>query len=230
VALNVDATAHWAPYFTGRESAITPIPTSEFSGGYAAEKQYLSSVLWTLLQRPPTTQVIATGTGTALPALLGRPVAVLTTGSPAGLVGSLAFASGDQRVFLLANGYDRLRPLTEAGNVRWWTGAASAPPEGRQTARAETSWSDDPGGAASRTVAYLQLSAPLPAGAEVSCRAQHGADLWLDGRLIPHACESALRPLANSSGPHTLAMRVRWSPGQQPWAYLFVVMVAESQS
>jgi hypothetical protein len=36
VALNVDATAHWAPYFTGRESAITPIPTSEFAQ-FAAE-------------------------------------------------------------------------------------------------------------------------------------------------------------------------------------------------
>src|SRR5262249_32637040 len=109
VALNVDATAHWAPYFTGRESAITPIPTSEFSSGYPVEKQYLSGVLWTLLQRPPTIRVIASaGTGTALPALLGRPEAVLTTGSPASLVRSLVYASGDQRVFLLADGYGRL--------------------------------------------------------------------------------------------------------------------------
>jgi hypothetical protein len=223
VALNVDATAHWAPYFTRRESAITPIPTSEFSLGYAAEKQYLSNVLWALLQRPPSTQVIAAGTGTALPALLGRPVAVLTTASPAGLVGSLAFASGDQRVFLLTNGYSRLRPVTQVGSVRWWTGASPAPPEGWQTARAETGWSSDPAGTASRSAAYLRLSAPLPADAEISCLAQRDADLWLDGRPIPHACDGALHPLLDAAGAHTLALRARWSPGQQPWAYLFVV-------
>jgi hypothetical protein len=223
VALNVDATAHWAPYFTRRESAITPIPTSEFAAGYAAEKQYLSSVLWTLLQRPPTTQVIAAGTGTALPALLGRPVAVLTTGSPAGLVGSLAFASGDQRMFVLADGYDRLRPAVQAGSALWWTGAAPAPPEGWQTERAESGWSAGPNGARSRSAAYLRLMTPLPAGAEISCRAQHGADLWLDGRLIAQACDGALHPLARAAGSHTVAMRVRWSPGQQPWAHLFIV-------
>ena len=230
VALNVDATAHWAPYFTGRESAITPIPTSELAGGYAAEKQYLSGVLWTLLQRPPTTWVIPAGTGTALPALLGRPVAVLTTGSPAGLVGSPAFASGDQRVFLLPNGYDRLRPVDQAGSARWWIGATPAPPEGWQTVRAESGWSDDPGGAVSRSMAYLRLIATLPAGAEISCRAQRSADLWLDGRPIPQACDGALHPLASGPGSHTLAMRVRWSPGQQPWAYLFVVAEAPPSS
>jgi hypothetical protein len=230
VALNMDATAHWAPYFTGRESAITPIPTSEFSGGYAAEKQYLSSVFWSLLQRPPTTQIIASaGTGEALPALIGRPVAVLTTGSPAGLVGSLAFASDDQRVFLLANGYGRLRPATQAGSVRWWTGAAPAPPAGWQTARAESGWSADSDGAMRQSAAYLRLMAPLPAGAEISCRAQHGADLWLNGRLIPQACDGALHPLASASESHTLALRVRWSPGQQPWAYLFVSLTTSAE-
>jgi hypothetical protein len=223
VALNVDATAHWAPYFTRRESAITPIPTSEFAGGYAAEKHYLSAVLWTLLQRPPTTRIIAAGTGTALPALLGRPVAVLTTGSPAGLAGSLAFVAGDQRVFLLTNGYSRLRPVGQMGSVRWWTGASPAPPDGWQTARAKTGWSDDPGGTASRSVAYLRLSAPLPADAEISCRAQRDADLWLDGRPLLQACDGALHPLLVAAGAHTLALRARWSPGQQPWAHLFVV-------
>jgi hypothetical protein len=229
VALNVDATAHWAPYFTGRESAITPIPTSEFSGGYAAEKQYLSGVLWMLLQRPPTTQIIASaGTGTALPALLGRPVAVLTTGSPAGLVGSLAFASGDQRVFLLANGYDRLRPAAESESILWWTGATPTPPEGWQTGRAGSGWSADPDGAMHHSVAYLRLMTPLPAGAAISCRAQHGADLWLDGRLIPQICDGALHSLTSASGSQTLALRVRWSPRQQPWGYLFVISEAPS--
>jgi hypothetical protein len=228
VALNVDATAHWASYFTGRESAITPIPTSEFAGGYAAEKRYLSSVLWTLLQRPPTTQVIAAGTGTALPALLGRPVAVLTTRSPAGLVGSLAFASGDQRVFLLANGYGRLRPVAQAGSIRWWTGATSAPPESWRTAGAETGWSDDPSRATRQSVAYLRVMTPLPANAKISCHAQGSADLWLDGRPISQACDGAIHPLPSGPGAHTLALRVRWSPGQQPWSYLFVVAEAAS--
>jgi hypothetical protein len=229
VALNVDATAHWAPYFTGRESAITPIPTSEFSSGYAAEKQYLSSALWTLLQRPPTTHVIAfAGTGTALPTLLSRPVAVLTTGSPAGLVGSLAYASGEQRVYLLRDGYGRLRPAASPGSVQWWTGQ-TPPPEGWLTARDGTGWSADPDEAAKRGVAYLRLSAPLPAGAEFSCRAQLGADLWLDGRLIPHGCDGALHPLASDAGAHTLALQARWSPGQQPWAHLFVVADAPVQ-
>jgi hypothetical protein len=232
VALNVDATAHWAPYFTGRESAITPIPTSEFAGGYAAEKRYLSSVLWTLLQLPPTTQVIAAGTGTALPALRGRPVAVLTTGSPAGLVGSLAFASAsdDQRVFVLADGYDLLRPATQTGSALWWSGATPTPTEGWQTARAETGWSDDPREAASRSVAYLRLITPLPANAKISCRAQRSADLWLDGRPISQACDGSLHPLTSGPGAHTLALRMRWSPGQKPWGYLFVVMDAESQT
>jgi hypothetical protein len=229
VALNVDATAHWAPYFTGHESAITPIPTSEFAGGYAAEKHYLSDVLWTLLQRAPTTQVVASaGTGTALPVLIGRPVAVLTTGSPAGLVGSLVFASGDQRVFLLPNGYGRLRPVAQAGSVLWWTGAT--PPEGWQTARAESGWSADLAGLARQSVTYLRVMTPLPAGAEISCRAQHDVDLWLDGRLIPQICDGSLHPLTSASGSHTLALRVRWSPGQQPWAYLFVVAEAASST
>lgn len=229
VALNVDATAHWAPYFTGRESAITPIPTSEFAGGYAAEKQYLSSVLWTLLQRPPTTQVIASaGTGTALPALLGRPVAVLTTGSPAGVEGSLVFVSGDQRVFLLANGYGHLRPAAQAGSALWWTGATPTPLEGWQITRAESGWSARPDGAMRQSVAYLRMTTPLPAGAEISCRAQHGADLWLDGHPLPQVCDGALHPLAGVAGSHTLALRVRWSPGQQPWGYIFVVAEAAS--
>jgi hypothetical protein len=227
VALNVDATAHWAPYFTQRESAITPIPTSEFAGGYAAEKQYLSSVLWTLLQRPPTTQVIAAaGTGVALPALIERPIAVLTTGSPAGLVGSLVFASEDQRVFLLANGYDRLRPIVQAGSALWWTGVT--PPEGWLTAHDETGWSTDRDAATYLSVAYLRVITPLPPGAEISCRAQHGADLWLDGAPVPQICDGALHSLAGATGSHTLALRIRWSPGQQPWGYLFVVGGAAS--
>jgi hypothetical protein len=227
VALNMDATAHWAPYFTGRESAITPIPTSEFTGGYAAEKQYLSRVFWSLLQRPSTTQIIATaGAGEALPALIGRPVAVMTTGSPADLVGSLAFASGDQRVYLLPNGYGRLRPVTQAGSARWWTGATPAPPAGWQTAHGESGWSARSDGAMRQSVSYLRLMAPLPAGAEISCRAQHDADLWLDGRLMPQICDGSLHPLTGASGSHTLALRVRWSPGQQPWGYLFIVAEA----
>jgi hypothetical protein len=227
LALNMDPNAPWAPYFTRRESAITPVPTSEFSSGYVAEKQYLSSLLWTLLERPPTTRVLAyAGAGTALPALVGRPVAVLTEGAPAGLPGAPAFASGDQRVFLLADGYARLRPAVGEGDIRWWNGRASTPPVGWQASSAtDAEWTARPDLAVTHRDAYLQLAltAPLAQQAEISCRAQRGADLWLDGRPLPDACDGAPHPLASGPGPHILAMRARWTPGQQPWAYLFVV-------
>ncbi|HEV8194309.1 MAG TPA: hypothetical protein VGP82_22900, partial [Ktedonobacterales bacterium] len=95
LVVNLDQNSRWAPYFTRREVAYTPVPVSEFAIGYVAEKQYLVNRVQTLLVDSPTPRVVTMASaGSALPALQGRPVAIIADQTNIGVGATPVFSSG----------------------------------------------------------------------------------------------------------------------------------------
>lgn len=230
---NLDPMARWAPYFTQREVAVTPVPTSEFTVGYVDEKQYLSRILLDVMAHSDAGPLVASASsGSALPALLNRPAVILTNQDIPGLNASAAFSAGAERVYPLQNPFAQLLAAPDApatGTAQWWPSLTSAPPGGWDILDTPADgWTNvAPSGGGQNATLYVRvvLPAALHVGAQLTCNAEDGATLYVDGQQVSGACDGALRPAPSelfAAGPHVLAARAR--PGQHlgPWFDLFV--------
>ena len=124
IVVNLDPTSRWAPYFTQREVTQTPVPVSEFTTGYVAEKRHLADVLLSLLFHD---RLIAFATdGAASSALAARPVALLSaTRLPSSWGAALRFHDGPELVYMLGDAFGQLLNPTPLDTlVEWLTAAA----------------------------------------------------------------------------------------------------------
>lgn len=202
LVVNLDVNARWAPYFTQREVAFTPVPISEFTAGYVNEKQSLIHALLDTLHSPGLQRAVGfLGSGTALNALMGRPMVALSDQPNAGLPGSPLYTSGftaePERVYALPNGLTTLMPPSD-GNavVRLARGVTS----GQITV---------PGG----------LAAP-----RVYCGAPGAITVRLDGSPITLKCNGVWQavPALSAPGPHTLSASIPAKGGSLDWFHLVV--------
>lgn len=225
LVVNLDQTGQWAPYFTRREVAFTPVPVSEFTYGYVAEKQYLIHEVLALMEDSSALRVVAAATaGSALPALQGRPVALITDQVNRISLGRQVFVADKERVALLPGFFERLQPAT-ASSVQWWSGSGE-PPAGWQTADGEQSgWTTTPPHAGK---AYMRLI--LPGGSSttmaVACKAEGSVTLYVDGQQIAGGCpdgEGQAVPKLGLPGPHVLAAQAQLGQNLGPWFDLFVL-------
>ncbi|HKW20367.1 MAG TPA: hypothetical protein VJO13_03265 [Ktedonobacterales bacterium] len=206
VVMNLDPTNRWAPYFTRREATQTPVPTSEFTTGYVAEKRYLAGVLLSLIRGDRLIAFAADGT--ALPALEARPVALLSdTPLPPAWNGSLRFQNGPERVYLLGNAFGQ--SLAQTPTARWWSGR-QPPPVGWQTSENSAGWAAQPPGLPTTTgEVYLRLTVPggMASPLRVSCEAPSGGRLFIDGKSVPESCVGSWQtfPELATPGAHKLA-------------------------
>ncbi|HUY75346.1 MAG TPA: hypothetical protein VMV29_01145 [Ktedonobacterales bacterium] len=186
--VNLDADAQWAPYFTRREAYLAPIPISEFVAGYITQKRLIvGALLHAARQTPPNRIMALLDTGSALPALLNRPLAVITVYPLPGVApGYLAYRVGVERVYVLPG----LFALTPYG-----------PPP---AFFAQAQWN--------ATYTAFTLTLPKLADAWMICQAQAGAavTLTLDGRAISSLCDglAANLPALAAPGFHRFAGRL----------------------
>ena len=218
VVMNLDPTNRWAPYFTRREVTQTPIPTSEFTTGYVAEKRYLAGVLLSLLRGD---RLLAFASdGTALPTLAARPVALLSdTRLPSAWDGSLRFENGPERVYLLGNAFGQT--LAQTTTARWWSGQ-QPPPVGWQTLESSVGWAAQPPELSTATgEVYLRLTVPgeTLSPLQVSCQAPSGGRLFIDGKAVPEICVGSWQTFPELSAPGTHQLAFIASPGHAlgPW-------------
>lgn len=225
LVVNLDLNNRWAPYFTRREVAFTPVPVSEFTYGYVAEKQYLVNQVLALMEDSASLRVVAAATaGSALPALQGRPVALITDQANSSGLGTQVFVSGHERVSLLPGFFERLQPAT-ASSIQWWSGAG-APPAGWQTAdAAQSGWSTTPPRAGT---AYMRLTLPegLASTMAVACKAEGSVKLYVDGQQVSGGCsggEGRVVPKLGLPGSHVVAAQAQLGQNLGPWFDLFVL-------
>lgn len=225
VVMNLDPTNRWAPYFTRREVTQTPIPTSEFTSGYVAEKRYLAGVLLSLIRGDRLVAFAADGT--ALPALAARPVAMLSDSRlPPAWDGSLRFRAGPELVYMLGNAFGQM--LEQTPTARWWNGQRP-PPAGWQTSEDPARWGVLPPAlpTASGDV-YLRLTVPggPPLPLRVSCEAPSGGRLFIDGKAVPESCIGSWQtfPELATPGMHQLAFMAFPGRALGPWFDVAVVM------
>lgn len=225
VVMNLDPTNRWAPYFTRREVTQTPIPTSEFTSGYVAEKRYLAGVLLSLIRGDRLVAFAADGT--ALPALAARPVAMLSDSRlPPAWDGSLRFRAGPELVYMLGNAFGQM--LEQTPTARWWNGERP-PPAGWQTSEDPARWGVLPPAlpTASGDV-YLRLTVPggPPLPLRVSCEAPSGGRLFIDGKAVPESCIGSWQtfPELATPGMHQLAFMAFPGRALGPWFDVAVVM------
>jgi hypothetical protein len=229
LVVNLDQNSRWAPYFTRREVAYTPVPVSEFSFGYVAEKHYLVNRVRALLADKSAPHVVAVASaGSALPALQGRPVALIAGKTVAGVEETPAFTSGVERVYLIPNFFGLLQPAGSS-SVRWWAGSGEPPAGWQMPGASQIGWSTTPphSGQAYMRLALLQS---LPQGVKVACQAEGGVKLYLDGEHVSGGCGSGQGvPLAGleASGPHLLAAQANLGQNLGPWFDLLVLMGGE---
>jgi len=191
LVVNLDADSQWAPYFTQREVYVSPIPVSEFVVGYIAQKQLILGALLHAARQTPPNRIMALldagNPGSALPALLNRPVVVITVYSLPGVPARyLAYHAGIEQVYLLPG----LFALTPYGS----------PPAGF----AQAQWNT--------THTAFTLTLPALASAWMSCQAQDGAAiaLTLDGHTISGQCNGLATdiPALAARGLHRFAGRL----------------------
>lgn len=225
VVMNLDPTNRWAPYFTRREVTQTPIPTSEFTSGYVAEKRYLAGVLLSLIRGDRLVAFAADGT--ALPALAARPVAMLSDSRlPPAWDGSLRFRAGPELVYMLGNAFGQM--LEQTPTARWWNGQRP-PPAGWQTSEDPARWGVLPPAlpTASGDV-YLRLTVPggPPLPLRVSCEAPSGGRLFIDGKAVSESCIGSWQtfPELATPGMHQLAFMAFPGRALGPWFDVAVVM------
>lgn len=237
LVINLDPNNRWAPYFTRRESYNTPVPVSEFTTGYIAEKQALVNTLLDARAQMQHAQIVALASdGTALPTLTQRPAAVITDHPLMGFDSSLAFSSGPERVYLLP---DTLAltdtKITSAGDseIQWYPiGQAMPPKDWMQSQVVTAKWNTQDGNAMVPTPdsAYMRIALhhPLPRGAEIMCAAQDGVTLYIDGQHAPNGlCSGQLTPLptlsSSGSGEHLFAAHITHNGDAHPWFDLLIV-------
>jgi hypothetical protein len=225
VVMNLDPTNRWTPYFTRREVTQTPVPTSEFTTGYVAEKRYLAGVLLALLRGDRLIAFAADGT--ALPALEARPVALLSdTPLPPVWDGSLRFQNGPERVYLLGNAFSQ--SLAQTPTARWW-GGQKPPPGGWQVTEDLTGWVMQPPALPTASgELYLRLSVPgaTPSPLRVSCDGQAGGHLFIDGKAVPDTCTGSWQTFPELARPGTHQLAFVAFPGRDlgPWFDVAVTM------
>jgi hypothetical protein len=225
VVVNLDPTNRWAPYFTRREVTQTPVPVSEFTTGYVAEKRYLADVLLSLLRQDGLIAFAADGS--ALPALVGRPVALLSDARlPPSWDASLRFQSGPELVYVLGDAFGQL--LQSSPTARWW-GSQGPPPTGWQVSESLTNWATQPPALPTASSAlYLRLTVPgaTPSPLRVSCAAASGGRLYIDGKAMPDTCVGSWQtfPELALPGAHQLAFEARPGRNLGPWLAVAVIM------
>jgi hypothetical protein len=225
VVMNLDPTNRWTPYFTRREVTQTPIPTSEFTSGYVAEKRYLAGVLLSLLRGDRLIAFAADGT--ALAALAARPVALLSDSRlPPAWNGSLRFQATPELVYMLGNAFGQTLEQTPA--ARWWNGQRP-PPAGWQTSEDPAGWGAQPPTLPTTTGnVYLRLTVPggTPSPLRVSCEAPSGGRLFIDGKAVPESCIGSWQTFPELATPGTHQLAFLALPGRAlgPWFDVAVVM------
>jgi hypothetical protein len=236
LVVNLDPQAVWAPYFTRREVAYTPVPVSEIVAGYVTEKRSLTDELLGLLGAQGTTGqprvVAATGVGSALDALAGRPVVVLMNQALGDGVAPVAFAAGPERVYLLGNAFTRMGiapPEAGVARVLWWRSSLQTPPTGWTDADIgeRAGWETKPPndmGRSGATYIRLELAGPLPSGSMIACAAEGDVAAYLDGKRLVGGCGSGLTslPLLSSPGPHVVALHASFGASVEPWLHVLL--------
>jgi|GEM_PF-1669731 hypothetical protein len=248
LVINLNATPTWAPYFTQREVAFTPVPASEFTSGYVAEKQFIVRALLAAQQAPGSQILAVANTPTALNALQGRPVVLLTPTPVNGLQMTPAYTSGPERVYLLPDGFALLQPhpytittttvaahkkprvSTESytATTQWWTDTTSAPPDGWQSQPTDVNgWGDGtPASAPATGLRYgrIVLMGPLPPNAMIACSSEYTAQVWVDGVAVAGACSGkwVALPDVSTAGPHVVAFQLATGNDTQPWGDIFI--------
>ncbi|MFI5273939.1 MAG: hypothetical protein ACHQ4H_12975 [Ktedonobacterales bacterium] len=235
LVINLDQTANWAPYFTQREVAYTPVPVSEFTAGYVDEKQSLTSELMTTIAAAQPLDVLAfDGSGAALSALEGRPVVILTHRAMPQLSASLAYQSGPEMIYRLGAAFDRMRASAAAADPiasQWWGSATSAPPAGWRTEiviPAATGWTTtDSVSLRDRHAAYLRLvlDGPAAAGTALLCNAEGDVAVTVDGAAVATPCTGKPVPLPGLTlaGPHVVALYATFTTHMDPWVNALLV-------
>ncbi|MEO7002626.1 MAG: hypothetical protein ABI068_12495, partial [Ktedonobacterales bacterium] len=181
-------------------------PISEFTRGYIAEKVWLTTKVMRAAgldetgaalpaNQPPLRLMVVASSGTALPTLTQRPLAILVAHPIPRYTADQVFVAGPEHVYLLPNTF----ALT-TGN------APNAPAK---------SVIFTPGAATLR----LSFMAPLTGSAVIACRSQAVATLFIDGQPVPGGCSGALLalPQLNAPGPHTLLARITHASDPRPW-------------
>jgi hypothetical protein len=224
IVVNLDPTSRWAPYFTQREVTQTPVPVSEFTTGYVAEKRHLADVLLSLLFHD---KLIAFATdGAASSALAARPVALLSaTRLPSSWGAALRFHDGPELVYMLGDAFGQL--LNPTPSTLWWSGS-QAPPTGWQTSVNGAGWVARPPALPTASNAlYLRLAVPGAASPplRVSCAAQGGGQLFIDGKAVPDTCTGSWQtfPELATLGAHLLAFQAMPGRDLGPWFDVAVV-------
>ncbi len=203
----------------------TPIPTSEFTTGYVAEKRYLAGALLSLLHGDRLIAFAADGT--ALPTLAPRPVALLTdTRLPPAWDRALRFHAGPEMVYMLGNIFGQA--LEQAPAARWWNGQ-QPPPAGWQTSEDSVGWATQPPALPPATGdVYLRLTVPggTPSPLRVSCEAPSGGRLFIDGKAVPEICVGSWQTFPELAAPGTHQLAFLASPGRDlgPWFDVAVTM------
>lgn len=202
LVVNLDVNARWAPYFTQREVAFTPVPISEFTAGYVNEKQSLIHALLDTLQSSGSQRVVGfLGEGTALNALMGRPMVALSDQPNAGLPGSPLYTSGftaePEQVYTLPDGLATLMPPAGGNAV---TRLAHGAISGQITL---------PSG----------LTAP-----RVYCSAPGAITVRLDGAPTTLKCGGEWQsvPALSAPGAHILSVTIPAKGGSLDWFHLVV--------
>ena len=232
LVINLDPYALWAPYFTKREVAYTPIPTDEFVLGYVSEKRFLVSTLLGIIKDPGVQVLAVAHTDTALESLLERPVVILTTQAMTNVLGPPAYTSGPEQVYLQPDGFSRLQsavfPLGYSTVTQWWTDTNQVPPENWSNQVATTlSWRDTgSGNAPAPGVRYARIVVKgiLPMHAMVACKGEDGAMVFVDGKALLPGCTGGwvALPAISTRTPHVIAFQIVQGQEQQPWGDFFL--------
>jgi hypothetical protein len=225
VVVNVNPTNRWAPYFTRREVTQTPVPVSEFTTGYVAEKRYLASMLLALLRQNGSLVAFAAD-GTAAPAIADRPVALLTnTRLPSSWDAALRFRAGPELVYMLENAFGRL--LKPTPSALWWNGQ-QPPPADWQTTSNGAGWvARPPVLPTTADTLYLRLEVPGASSSplRISCAGQMGGHLFIDGKPVPDTCTGSWQTFPELAAPGNHLLAFQASPGHTlgPWFAATVV-------
>lgn len=227
LVINLDQNNRWAPYFTQREVAFTPVPISEFTVGYVAEKQYLVRQALAMFQDGDTLHAVSAASASpTLDTLEGRPVVVIADQSSqtvTGAFGAPVYTAGDERVYLVPYFFASLNPA-QGDAVLWWSGSGDPGAGWQQPNAPQSGWSATPprGG-----TAYVRLILPyVPPQATVVCQAEGTVVLYVDGQQVPGGCGSGAAmhlPRLALPGGHVLAARAQLGAALGPWFDLFVL-------
>lgn len=222
----------WAPYLTQREAYYTPLPTSEDSAGYPAQKrQLLQWALLALRSQPRLSVLGAASAGPAWGNISQRPLVFISPASSPEF-GAHVYTSGRVNVYAAPSLTARLGAAHSLQMSLWWRGrSAGAPPPDWMSSAIDPvvpGWTQEaPNRPGPTDAAWLrvQVAAAAPQGTKILCSAQDGATLYVDGAAVPGACDGTLTPLDQLSekGPHVIAVAVWRRQHANPWVDVYVL-------